>query len=323
MTYPMGNHSIRYQLDHLDSKSQVSELFSNCVVIGGGVTLLFGPEKQGKTYLLLQMALCALCGEHFITLSTKQGKVLYVTFEGGKPYLIERIEDMAKTLFPDRIDELLGSIGVEDLKGSQLDRSVADIENLVAMYKPRYLICDPIDLALSGDYSTPTTVNKCMQNLITLAEDHKMGVIISSHSRKNTAGDFNDVIGSKMWLALSATIIRMTTDSGGTHLQFELRYGPPLRDIDLRFNPSGYFELARQPILREGERAKEAIVNALRNAGGNMRLKELRQKVAEEAGVHPNTVDSARHKLEQEEVIVCGRIRGSAAKAVALLGTSE
>ena len=172
----MGVLSVRWQLNHLGLAQQVQELVSNCLIVSGRVTLVFAPEKQRKTYLLIQAALCAALGESLGQLSFKRGKVLFITFEGGKPYLLTRLEELAQALYPIRADEALGNIGVEDLKGAALDKSVVKIQNLAGKYKPLYIFLDPVDLALSEDFSSPKVAKNCMTNLIHLAENYSCGL---------------------------------------------------------------------------------------------------------------------------------------------------
>ncbi len=50
-------------------------------LIPGGVNVLAGDEKSGKSWMMLHMAICIATGQDFLGHPVKQGNVLYLSLE--------------------------------------------------------------------------------------------------------------------------------------------------------------------------------------------------------------------------------------------------
>lgn len=72
-------------------------------VLYPGLTILAGPPKYGKSYLVLDLACSVATGSTFLGRATKQGDVLYLDLEGTEWRTNERLTQLGYALCPDRL----------------------------------------------------------------------------------------------------------------------------------------------------------------------------------------------------------------------------
>lgn len=63
-------------------------------LIAQGVTILAGPPKTGKSWLVLDICMCVAKGEPLWGMETTQGKVLYLCLEDNYSRIQSRVNDI-------------------------------------------------------------------------------------------------------------------------------------------------------------------------------------------------------------------------------------
>ena len=87
-----GETLMEKQIEHREQV--VAEL------LPAGMTLLAGPSKAGKSFLVYEMCVAVASGAPFLGFPTRQGTVLYLAFEDNEDRLQQRGMMIADTLPP-------------------------------------------------------------------------------------------------------------------------------------------------------------------------------------------------------------------------------
>ena len=244
-----------------------SDLPPRADVIGGGVlpkgglALLAGQFKSGKTILALQVALETVRGGRVLDFDTTPGRVLLLNGEGGPQLLRERLEKMTEGNLTG-LDDLLLWWPTE----SRLDLAEEESRAALAAYckgqKIELLIIDPLIRFNSLDENSTLEMGRFVRGLADLRQETGTAILLVHHTRKPSKGG-----GSGAAEARGSTVLHGEADSlmvlqsrranNDFTLQFELRWAeepPALRlELDpgtLLFNVVGEVEGNRK--LTEG-----------------------------------------------------------------------
>jgi len=170
-----------------------------------GLTVIAGQAKIGKSWLLLQMAICIASGTKFLgRYRCQQQDVLYVALEDNKRRIRDRLLRIGKSsahlyfdtsnfITPETLPHVLNAMPnvktvIIDTLGRYLERETAD----------------------SNSYHEMT---KVMGALHTLAKERGISIIVCTHTRKNSGQntDFaDDVIGSKATIGAADTVLKLS-----------------------------------------------------------------------------------------------------------------
>lgn len=244
-----------------------SDLPPRADVIGGGVlpkgglALLAGQFKSGKTILGLQAALETARGGSVLGFDTAPGRVLLLSGEGGPQLLRERLERMAGG----------DMAGMEDLllwwpTESRLDLAEEESRAALAEYckaqKIELLIVDPLIRFNSLDENSTLEMGKFVRGLAELRQKTGTAILLVHHTRKPGKGSNGGAAEARGSTVLhgeadSLMVLQSRRANNDFTLQFELRWAeepPALRlELDpgtLLFNVVGEVEGNRK--LTEG-----------------------------------------------------------------------
>lgn len=117
----------------------------------GHKMLIAGPSKAGKSFLLLEMAVCIAGGLPWLGLPVKKGRVLYVNLEIDPESFKARIFEMMKARKLDKKDS--ANLDVWNLRGkaTPLDKLVPKLIRRARNREYAAVIIDPIYKILTGD----------------------------------------------------------------------------------------------------------------------------------------------------------------------------
>jgi len=154
------------------------------LVLGGGLTMLGGRKKLGKSWLCLQMAQAVASGCTVLDRDTTQGDVLYLPLEDGVKRIHERLQSKsAPRGLPIAYVERFPSL--DNLAG------MASLRALVEREQPLLLIVDPLASAKTRatDENDAGAMGDLFNALRALAQDTNCGVLVVHHHGKAEHGD--------------------------------------------------------------------------------------------------------------------------------------
>lgn len=165
----------------------------------GKLTLLEGDPGVGKTWAALQIAANVTKGDPFPEPSNgipdadkrqEPAHVIYMSAEDGLgDTLRPRLDKVGAD--PNKVIALAGKVCVDPATGEEQREGVTleDIpilEETLKTYKPRLLIVDPLQAYLGAktDMHRANEVRPILSNLATIAEEHKVAVLLIRHLAK-------------------------------------------------------------------------------------------------------------------------------------------
>jgi len=163
------------------------EMVVHGLVVAGGLTILGGKPKGGKSWLVLQMAQAVAAGVRVLGLETRQGAVLYLCLEDGERRLQERLWKQGAP------DDLPIHYYFE-LRPLNTLEGKADLEELIAQHHPVLVIIDTIAAAKTGklDENEAGGMADLYNWLRRLGQREQAGILVVAHHKKGAGGDVGD-----------------------------------------------------------------------------------------------------------------------------------
>lgn len=196
----------------------------------GGVGILGGHPKLGKTFIAVELALAvaaggAAFGRYRAPLG---GPVLFYGPEDGLSALRRRFEALALARRHD-LHEL--PIYLLDVARLCLDRP-GDLERMratVARLRPRLVVLDPfVRLVAKVDENSASDVSAVLGSLRAMQHDFDVAVLLVHHTRKSPAARPGQALrGSGDFAAWSDTNLYLSQRGQRLSLQVEHRHAPP------------------------------------------------------------------------------------------------
>ena len=162
------------------------------LLLPGNVTLMVGRQKEGKSTLMLQLAIDIGGGGLFLEeYKTKSGKVLYVDFENQAVQIKKRVIDL-------RRDRNISNVFVTHFeRASAINRGIGlfgengdRLRDLISEHKPDVMIIDPLRYAAVG--SGKSNEESAAMAVIDVADlssiNPKMATLLVHHLRKQQDG---------------------------------------------------------------------------------------------------------------------------------------
>jgi RecA-family ATPase len=180
-------------------------------LIPEGLTVFSGQSKIGKSWFLLQLAICAAMNRRFLkSFDTSKYEVLYIALEDNERRMKSRLQRLKL-----KVNDGLKIIHTWTDQWHALDYFL-EKNPLV-----KVVIIDTWGRFVTGvckdgnDYAETTEL---AANLHKLARKHKAAIIAVTHTKKGTStGDWiDDTIGSKALVAVADTIIKLSRDRNET-----------------------------------------------------------------------------------------------------------
>jgi hypothetical protein len=179
-----------------------------------GVTILGGPPKIGKTFLLLDLAIAVASGQKLCGhWPTFQGRVLALLEEDTKRRIRMRLWRMARGRGVDP-RSLTGQLRLATMTGFRLDSEdmVRRLEQEITMYRPDVLLIDALARVHSADENDRTAMRAVTVPLQALCTKYGIAIVLVHHFRKQGLGDdkrrSGDLLrGSSDLLALARSVI--------------------------------------------------------------------------------------------------------------------
>ena len=163
-------------------------------LIPGGVTVIAGDEKSGKSWMMLLLATCIATGQDFLGHPVKQGAVLYLSLEDTYVRLQRRLFNLTNEVGYGRIMLSIQSGTLDDGLMEQLEHALEkhpDI-NVINIDTLQLIRGNDKEVSYANDYADVTILKE-------FCRKHKLSILVVHHTRKQ--GDahriFNRINGSK------------------------------------------------------------------------------------------------------------------------------
>jgi hypothetical protein len=161
------------------------------LVVDGGVTILGGKKKVGKSWMCLQVAQAVAAGAPVLGRATVQGNVIYLCLEDGPSRLQGRLRKVGA----------LSCLPITYMtRFSPIDKGGLDeLRDLAQSRKPRLIIIDTLAAAKTGkvDENAAGPMADLFNGLRAIAQDCHVAILVVAHHGKGASGDpGHDIRGS-------------------------------------------------------------------------------------------------------------------------------
>lgn len=153
------------------------------LISAGSVNVFFGEAGCGKTWALLDLAVCVADGAPWLGMATKQGTVLIIDEESGQRRLSRRMgEVMRGHGANDRTPIMATSLAAFDI-GNPND--IGEVYNLIISTGARLVIVDALaDIMPGRDENAVKDTAPIFLSLRKIAEETQAAIIVIHHSNK-------------------------------------------------------------------------------------------------------------------------------------------
>lgn len=181
----------------------------------GGVTLLSGPPKKGKSTLLAQLALARQTGDSFLDRQTRVGPTLLLSEEGGYPvvYRWHRARDLIV---------MQRHVAIQHYQSvppgaSMLDWVMGEVKEWCEAESRPMVIVDTLAVwAGIEDENDASQATKAVAAWTNLAETTNAAVVLVHHTRKSGGTGGEAIRGSSAILATVGISVELRTVAEGS-----------------------------------------------------------------------------------------------------------
>lgn len=226
------------KIEPIDSETLVDmnlprNIFSVDGLIAQGVTILAGPPKIGKSWLVLDICMQVAKGEPLWEMPTNQGKVLYLCLEDNYSRIQSRVNDI--TAEPSC--ELEVSVTAPTLNNGligQLESYCRENKNirLIAIDTLQMVRDNNAELSYGNDYGD-------IEKFKNLADEFGISIILVHHLRKQGASDPHTMVSGTTGLtgaADSSLVFRKDEHKEGINILYCRGRSIQERSLKLKFN---------------------------------------------------------------------------------------
>ena len=157
--------------------------------------ILSGASKSGKSFMLIELALCLASGTPWIGYECKECKVLYVNLEIAGASFIKRIDDVSRIMALDRgvwnenlkILNMRGiHTDIEEMRGALIAEIISEEAETGIPFGA--VILDPIYKISDGEENSAKDVGRFCSNIDVICKETGAAVIFSHHHSKGDQG---------------------------------------------------------------------------------------------------------------------------------------
>jgi hypothetical protein len=202
------------------------------IVTVGGLTVLGGEEKIGKSQTALQLALCRASEQDWFGFPTSPGRTLIMNMELPASEFQERLSLIMTGRDPVPTDRIF----IANLKGKWAylndSKGRALIEANIVEVNPDLVILDPLSHLLLGNESSSETMQGFLQVLDDIRAKHELAILLTHHFRKPRENQrvrtAHDLSGSGLLRREydAGIFLDGRPNSDTLTLSFDLRYAP-------------------------------------------------------------------------------------------------
>jgi hypothetical protein len=286
---------LRPMQDLLSEPDEVTRWLVEERLPAGGISLLAGKPKSGKSTLARCLAFAVARGEPLLGFRTYQGKVFYLALEEKRAEVRSHFKALGAT--PE--DPLFWFIAPSPQDG------LAQLREAVERERPALIIIDPLlKLVRVKDANDYAVVLKALEPLLSLARDTGAHVLAVHHLGKGDRQGGDSILGSTAIFGTVDTALLLKRTEHYRALSSIQRYGEDLDDITLVLDPHSRMVTAgpsRQEMVES--QAQTEILEMLKGKSAPAEEAEIHEAVEGRRGVK---VRALRKLVETGKVIRSG-----------------
>lgn len=209
-------------LDDLENLPEIEYMVEGLLPTGG-LSIISGDPKAGKSTLVRQLTKAVLQGDKFLGREVQTGDVLYLALEEQGQTLREEFKHV-KT--DKKIIFHIGDLRVPNPTGS--------LRDIILEYGFRFIVIDTLHLFTQIDnINDYTECNKKLSAVRNVARDTGAHIIMVHHSNKGDAKRGRSMLGSQALTGSADCIIQLgiMDDGSDRYIQSQQRGGTPFGDI--------------------------------------------------------------------------------------------
>ena len=214
--------------DVLNSTENVEWLCDKMLTVGG-LSIMAGPPKSGKSTLMRQLVLATSRGGEFLGRKVKQGPVIYLALEEQESVL----KSQYKTVGLTDDDNVLIHTG-----GTTSQDPILDLKDAILDFEPSLVVIDTLFLLMNitsiNDYRE---VNSAMAKFRNLARETNTHIITVHHTKKDSESQgANRILGSSAIHGAVDTALILCVEDNRRYLTTSQRFGTPMYEQELIFD---------------------------------------------------------------------------------------
>lgn len=153
----------------------------------GHKMLISGTSKAGKSFLLIELALCIVCGKKWLGFQCTQGKVLYINLEVDGKSFFKRVADVAAEM---KIDTVPQTLDIWNLRGQNtyIDKLAPKLIRRAKSKGYDAIIFDPLYKINEGDENNASEITRFFNYLDNICVTLQTSVICCHHHSKGAQG---------------------------------------------------------------------------------------------------------------------------------------
>ena len=153
----------------------------------GHKMLISGPSKAGKSFLLIELALCITAGKNWLNMQCMKGKVLYINLEVDRASFMHRIDNVRQEM---KIEEKDAKFTVWNLRGENapIDRLAPRLIRRATGKDYDAIIFDPLYKINQGDENSASEMGKFFNQLDHICAKLGTSIICCHHHSKGSQG---------------------------------------------------------------------------------------------------------------------------------------
>ena len=154
----------------------------------GHKLLLAGPSKAGKSFALIELAICIAEGRPWMGFDCAQGRVLYINLELDRASCFHRFNDVHKAMKLNT--DNLGNIDIWNLRGKStpMDKLAPKLIRRAAKQNYLAIIIDPIYKVITGDENSADQMAQFCNQFDKISVELESAMIYCHHHSKGNQG---------------------------------------------------------------------------------------------------------------------------------------
>lgn len=194
----------------------------------GGISLIVGKPKSGKSTIIRQLTKSVTRGEEFLGRTVAQGSVLYLALEEQEEMLYEQFTRLGIN----QNDPIQIHVG-----GIMAPNAFDQLSDYVLDYKPKLIVIDTLSLfANFKDLNSYGEVNETLTRYRKLARQSGSHIILIHHQNKSAVGGTHSILGSAAIHGSMDCVIIFDNVDNKRYITTSQRGGQPFNFQQVEFN---------------------------------------------------------------------------------------
>lgn len=239
------------------------------LLASGGMSILAGKPKQGKSTLARNLALAVARGNDFLGCKTQQGPVLYLALEEIELHVQHHFKQM-------------GGAGSDPIHTAFAEHRIDDerkLEHAISEHKPALVIIDPLfHFVRIKDGNSYAEVNDKMKAISRIARRTGTHILFIHHMKKGFSGgdDSEQILGSQAFHGIVDAQISFKKLQGQRFISVSQRYAEEWPETFLDYDDqTRTFSIGQPRHQIEREDKRQRIIEFVISSGGKANRTEI------------------------------------------------